>query len=152
MRSLTVLFDPACGFCIRCRDWLARQPALVPLTFLAAASEEARARFPTLPQPDPPEELVVVDDEGGVYRGHDAWIMCLYALADYREWALRLAGPRLKPLSRAAFAWISRNRTALSRRLLKAPPEEVERAFTPPPIGCARPALPPPPPPARRAR
>ena len=49
-------------------------------------------------------ELVVVDDSGGVYRNGSAWIMCLYALREYREWSLRLATPALFPLARQAFA------------------------------------------------
>jgi predicted DCC family thiol-disulfide oxidoreductase YuxK len=149
MKRLSVLFDAGCGFCLRCREWLLAQPALMELRFVPAGSDEARRLFPGLRHTDPPEELVVVDDEGGVYHEHDAWIMCLYALEAYRPWALRLAGPTLRPLARSAFAWISRNRGALSRRLLNAPHERVLEAFTPSPLACA-PAVPPPPPPRGR--
>jgi predicted DCC family thiol-disulfide oxidoreductase YuxK len=113
MTRLTVLFDFRCGLCQRARRWLEAQPKFLDLEFIAAGSDHARYRFPTLP--DKVEELVVVGDDSAIYRGDRAWIMCLYALAEYREWALRLASPRLLPLARAAFQLISENRIAISR-------------------------------------
>jgi len=58
-----------------------------------------------------------VSDEGGVYREGDAWLMCLYALEEYREWSLRLSEPALRPLARQAFSLLSRSRGAVSRWL-----------------------------------
>ena len=89
MRSLTVLYDARCGLCSNARRWLEGQPQIVPLELLAADSAEARRRFPSLAETEP-EELVVVTDEGDVYRGSHAWIVCLWALRDYRELADRL--------------------------------------------------------------
>src|SRR5262249_10503784 len=85
--------------------------------------------FPGLARPgDPPEELVVVSDQGGVYRDASAWIMCLFALEEYREWANRLAHPLLRPLARQAFSLLSRQRSGISRWLSLA--SEVETAQT----------------------
>lgn len=131
MRRLVVLYDAHCGFCVRCRKWLQGQPQLVPLELLPAGSAAARARFPTLRQGAAPEELVVVDDAGGVYRESDAWLMCLYALRDYREWSVRLAAPALRPFARAGFEWLSRNRRALSRELRLAPERDVVKTLAP---------------------
>lgn len=86
----------------------------VPLECLPAGSEEAARRFPELPRAGAPEELCVVDDEGGVYRDTHAWLMVLWALEDYREWALRLSRPALMPLARNAFELLSSNRRRLS--------------------------------------
>lgn len=113
MKKLTVLYDYHCGLCQRARRWLEAQPKFLALEFIPAGSDHARFRFPTLSEKV--EELVVVADDGGIYQGDRAWIMCLYALADYREWALRLAAPELLPLARAAFQLISENRIAISR-------------------------------------
>ena len=113
MKSLTVLYDFNCGLCQRARRWLAAEPKFLALEFIPAGSDHARYRFPTLS--GKVEELVVVADDGGVYRGDRAWIMCLYALTEYREWALRLATPRLLPLARSAFQLISENRIRISR-------------------------------------
>src|SRR5262249_26293478 len=66
-----------------------------------------------------------VSDEGGVYRSGHAWIMCLYALEDYREWALRLAQPGLFPLARQAFALLTKQRGRISRWLKLASEAEI---------------------------
>lgn len=116
MKRLTVLYDASCGFCVRCCDWLRRQPQLVPLVFVPARSVEARSLFPEL-RPGEADELVVVNAGGGVYRGERAFIMCLYALREYRAWSYRFAEPALRPLARRAFDWLSHNRKDLSRFL-----------------------------------
>jgi predicted DCC family thiol-disulfide oxidoreductase YuxK len=117
MRCLYVLYDARCGLCRWARDWASRRAAFVPLVFVEAGSDEARRRFPSLWKPGPPEELVVVSDEGHVYRDDAAWIMCLYALVETREWALRLASPMLRPLARQAFLAVSQNRLRISHWL-----------------------------------
>ena len=128
MSRLYILYDPRCGLCSWARRWLARQPAFLDLTFLPAGSDRAVQLFPGLTRPGEAEELVVISEDGAVYRDSRAWIMCLYALEDYREWALRLAHPLLLPLARQAFALISRQRGRISRWLDLA--SEVEIAET----------------------
>jgi predicted DCC family thiol-disulfide oxidoreductase YuxK len=113
MKKLVVLYDYNCGLCQRARRWLESQPKFLELEFIPAGSDHARFRFPTLSEKV--EELIVVADDGGVYKGDRGWIMCLYALAEYREWALRLATPKLLPLARAAFQLISENRIRISK-------------------------------------
>ena len=71
---------------------------------------------------------MVVSDEGAVYRNDSAWIMCLFALEEYRDWANRLAHPLLRPFARQAFALLSRERSRISRWLSLA--SEVEIAET----------------------
>src|SRR5690606_8278078 len=105
-----ILYDARCGLCSWARRWMLRQPSFLALTFIPADSELASRMFPGLARPGEAEELVVVSDEGGVYRGGDAWILCLYALEDYREWSLRLGHPALRPMARSAFALLSRQR------------------------------------------
>lgn len=125
MNKLTVLYDADCGFCIRCRWWMLHQPKFVELEFLPAGGPDAAQRFPELAAPGAVEELIVVDDEGGVYRGAHAWLMCLWALVEYREWSDWLAAPALLPLARGAFALVSSNRKKLSAWLGLAPEGEV---------------------------
>jgi len=125
MKRLTVLYDASCAFCVRCRRWLLAQPQLLELDFVAARSPEAARRFPEIEHEAETDELLVVSDEGGVYRGARAWIMCLYALAEYREWSLRLARPALLPFARRAFEATSRNRRRLTRLLRLGSDEQV---------------------------
>jgi predicted DCC family thiol-disulfide oxidoreductase YuxK len=125
MQRLFILYDARCGLCSWARRWLARQPAYLEMTFVPAGSEMALRLFPGLRHGDQVEELVVISDDGAVYRDSRAWIMCLYALEDYREWAIRLAHPVLAPLARQAFALISRQRRRISHWLELASEAEI---------------------------
>jgi predicted DCC family thiol-disulfide oxidoreductase YuxK len=129
VRSLTVLYDARCGLCSNARRWLEGQPQIVPLELLAADSEEARRRYPTLAEAEP-EELVVVSDEGDVYRGPHAWIVCLWALQDYREWSFRFARPALLPMARGIVEWVSTRRHRLSRALGLMSDQEIALAVS----------------------
>jgi predicted DCC family thiol-disulfide oxidoreductase YuxK len=129
VQRLYVLYDARCGLCRWARQWLDRHEKLVDLEFLPAGSEVAARMFPAIADSGRPEELVVVSDEGGVYRDGHAWIMCLYALEDYREWAERLATPALLPLARQGFALLSKQRGRISRWLGLASEHEIVEAL-----------------------
>jgi hypothetical protein len=106
-----------------------RQPTLIDLRFIPAGSAVAERLFPNLtPAGGPVEELVVISEQGGVYRNGSAWIMCLFALEAYRDWANRLAHPFLRPMARQAFVLLSKQRARISRWLSLA--SEVEIAET----------------------
>ena len=113
MRNLFILYDSECGLCSSARAWTLEQPALLDIEFIAAGSDRARTLFPQLDH-EQRRELLVITDEGDVYSGDSAWIMCLYALADYRTWSFRLARPALRPLARRVWHLISTNRHRLS--------------------------------------
>jgi len=121
--KLCVVYDSACGLCSAVRDWTTRQVTLVPVEFLAAHCEEALLRFGQLPQ----GELAVVADTGEVWLGNHAWLVCLWALRDYREWSLRLARPPLSLMAREAYAAVSRNRLGLSQLLDIQSDSELEQ-------------------------
>lgn len=112
MTRLTLLYDARCGLCCALRDWIGRQRQLVPVD--------------CQPKPDAQVDLVVVADSGEVWSGDGAWLMVLWALADYRRWAYRLASPALLPAARRVFAEISAYRGAISCHLgLAATPTET---------------------------
>jgi predicted DCC family thiol-disulfide oxidoreductase YuxK len=123
MKCLYVLFDAECELCVRCRKWLMQQPAFVPLVFIPFQSDEAQHRFPGIDALKPSEQLLVISNEGAVYRGANAWVMCLWALENYRENAQRLAHPVLLPLAKAVCELLSRNRFFLSDILFRQNPE-----------------------------
>jgi predicted DCC family thiol-disulfide oxidoreductase YuxK len=129
MDRLYVLYDAHCGLCSWAKRWLMRQSMLIDLRFIPAGSPAALRLFPGLDRAgEPPEELVVVSDQGAIYRNGSAWIMCLFALEAYRDWANRLANPLLLPLARQAFALLSKQRSRISHWLTLA--SEVEIAET----------------------
>src|SRR5215472_18000886 len=125
MEKLYVLYDPKCELCERLKDWLLIQRSWLGLCVVPAGSEKARKLFPELEKIASANDLVVISDDGQVFLNDRAWIMTLYALEEYREWANRLAHPLLLPLARQAFATISRNRYAISRWLKSGGPEEI---------------------------
>ncbi|AKZ57711.1 hypothetical protein SAM23877_4666 [Streptomyces ambofaciens ATCC 23877] len=102
VRRLTVLYDAECSLCTHVRDWLLRQPRLVPLELVPAGSDEARRRFPGLDHGTSLEEVTVVGDAGQVYRGAAAWIVVLWALREHRPLAHRLGTPAGAKLARGA--------------------------------------------------
>lgn len=111
--KLTVLFDASCALCLRCRDFLASSDTFVPLELLACQSPEARERYGAVPWLG--EELVVASDDGDVWVGASAFLMCLWALRDYREWSYRLGGPTLAPLAERFFVAVSSERAKIAR-------------------------------------
>ena len=116
MKTLHVLYDATCGLCRACREWLEAQPQYVRLQFHAAQAPATARRFPGLGAPRP-EELVVVDDRGGVYRHAPAWVMVLWALKEYRGLADTLASPALMPIARRIITAVSANRHRISNLL-----------------------------------
>ena len=73
MNRLTVFYDEQCGMCCSVREWLLRQPVYVPLEFIPLQSPMLEQRFPGLSAYAPEKEILVVSDEGGIYRGGGAW-------------------------------------------------------------------------------
>ena len=100
MNTLTILYDANCGVCCRIKEWLRTQSKYVDLDFIAAGSEDARARYPQLDHEATLKELTVVSDEGNYYCGAKGWLMCLWALREYRGWSIRFSSPEMMPLAR----------------------------------------------------
>jgi len=119
IKQLTVLYDPTCGFCVRCRQWLDKQPKLIAMRFIPQGSSRQQKLYPNLvyktDEQGRPEELIVVDDAGKLYRNDKAWVMSFYALRDYRALSMRLARPGMAGLARRAYSLISSNRRVISK-------------------------------------
>ena len=125
MEKLYVLYDPKCELCCRLKNWILVQRSWIGLALVEQGSEKAKRLFPELDRIATKEDLAVISDEGAVYLNDRAWIMVLYALEEYRDWAARLTHPLLMPLARQAYAALSRNRSVLSRWLGSAGPEAI---------------------------
>lgn len=125
MQKLYVLYDPKCELCCRLKNWILVQRSWIGLALVEQGSEKAKRLFPDLEKIAGKEDLAVVSDEGAVYLNDRAWIMVLYAMVEYRDWAARLTHPLLMPLARQAFAALSKNRHTLSRWLSAENPETL---------------------------
>lgn len=115
MRNLFILFDANCGFCRSCKLWLQSQRQIISLTFVEANSYDAHRLFPVLNHGETLGELTVISDIGGVYHGTKAWLICLWALKEYRAWANTLATPELMPIAKKFITMISDNRKTISK-------------------------------------
>ena len=125
MEKIYVLYDPKCEICRRLKDWILVQRSWIGIAVIAAGSDKAKRLFPELDQIAGKEDLAVISDDGSVYLNNHAWIMVLYAMVEYRDWAARLTHPLLMPLARQAFAALSKNRHTLSRWLSAEDPEAI---------------------------
>jgi predicted DCC family thiol-disulfide oxidoreductase YuxK len=125
MEKLYVLYDPKCEICRRLKDWILVQRSWMGIAVIAAGSEKAKRLFPELEQIAGKDDLAVISDDGAVYLNNHAWIMVLYAMVEYRDWAARLTHPLLMPLARQAFAALSKNRHTLSSWLSAEDPEAI---------------------------
>ena len=117
MHTLTIFYDAHCGLCGGFRRWMRTQVSAVHLEFLPFDSDEALRRLPELAGMEPEREIVVMSDEGAVWQGAGAWVVCLWALRDWRGWAKRLASPMLLPVAGNVCQLISQNRIGMSRLL-----------------------------------
>jgi predicted DCC family thiol-disulfide oxidoreductase YuxK len=125
MEKLYVLYDPKCELCCRLKNWILVQRSWIGLALVEQGSEKAKRLFPELDRIAGKEDLAVISDEGAVYLNDRAWIMVMYAMVEYREWAARLTHPVLMPLARQAFAALSKNRHWLSKMLSSEDPEAI---------------------------
>ena len=123
MEKLYVLYDPKCELCCRLKNWILVQRSWIGIAVIEQGSEKAKRLFPELDRIATKEDLAVISDEGAVYLNDRAWIMVMYAMVDYRDWAARLTHPLLMPLARQAFAALSKNRHFISSMLS---PENTE--------------------------
>lgn len=125
MKALTVFYDARCGLCGRAKSWLESEPKYVKLSFVSYDSRHARELFPKIDDWQPDKEILVLTDEGGLYRGDGAWIMCLWATVKYRGWSLRMAKPGLRFYAEKLCRLISRHRRALSRVILRGTDDDI---------------------------
>lgn len=127
MNTLTIFYDARCGLCSQFRRWMLEQPAYVRLNFVPYDSPQALKLCPELPHLRADQEVVVLGDDGSLWQGAAAWVTCLWALREYREWSLRLATPGMLGIARKVVHWISGNRIGLSR-LLRLKGDDALRA------------------------
>ncbi len=94
VRALTVLYDQQCSVCRAARSWMLSRRPLVELHFVPVGGNEAMRRFPHLDMAQCRQEITVITDQGYVYRGKAAFILCLWSLRSTRSLANDLAAGR----------------------------------------------------------
>ena len=114
-RRLTVIYDDNCELCRRCRHWLATQPTLVDLRFLAASDAEVVDRYGHLPWYR--IELMIVSDTGVAWVGPEAFVMALWATRKWRATSYRISARAFRPIAERFFHTLSSNRSVVSGML-----------------------------------
>ncbi len=115
LSRLTVLYDGECGLCGQLKRRLQDEPVWIELEFLALQDPSVAERFPGIDAYHPTQHLVIVGNNGSVYCAENAWIMILYATRAFRELALQMSAPSLKPLAKKACEWVSGHRKGISQ-------------------------------------
>lgn len=121
MKNITrveVFYDRVCGMCRHSKGWLERQVTTAELVFYPYQSEEAKACFPELDAHDPEKQMVIRASAGQVhqvYRGAEAWAVCLWCCRHYRWLARIIMWPWLLPFAQRVCYWLAANRLRVSR-------------------------------------
>jgi len=128
-KTIEVFYDGRCGMCCTFHEWIHRQRRAFEIRFLPYQASEAELCFPGLHQLDPAREMVVRTSDGGVYRGAEAWVWCLYSCANYRNVARKLASPRVLPLAIRACRLLAANRHGLSKIFFRKTDKKVREVL-----------------------
>ncbi len=112
---LTVVYDDDCELCRRCRHWLATQPTLVEMRFLATSDPLVQEIYGHLPWYR--VELMVVTDTGVAWVGPEAFVMSLWATRRWRSMSYRISGRAFRPMAEKFFHTLSANRSLVSGML-----------------------------------
>lgn len=127
VERMEVFYDGRCGMCCSFHEWIARQPRAIRIEFVPYQSPDAERVFPGIGTLDPAREMVVRTDDGGVFRGAEAWVWCLHSCANHQATARRLASPNLLPVAVKACRVLAANRYALSKVFFGRKDREVRR-------------------------
>lgn len=134
---IEVFYDGRCGMCCSFHEWINRQPRALAITFIPYQAAEAERVFPGIGTLDPAREMVVRTRGGGVFRGAEAWVWCLFSCANHQHAARRLGGRRLLPVAIHACRLLAANRHALSKVFFRRKDREVRAALhRMEPAGC----------------
>lgn len=129
MNTLYILYDDTCPHSLRHREWLAQQGSIVCLRFQPHRAEEVPRRFPGIEAHLTPRDFTTVSDDGQLWTGPAAAVMCLFALEQYREFAERLAHPTLLPYARTALELLSRDVLEMKCLLRRSTHAELAEAL-----------------------
>ena len=129
IQGIEVFYDGRCGMCCSFHEWIHRQPRAFRIEFIPYQAPDAERVFPGLGTLDPAREMVVRTSEGGVFRGAEAWVWCLYGCANHQTTARKLGGPGLLPIAIQACRILAANRHALSKVFFRSKDRKVRETL-----------------------
>lgn len=129
IEGIEVFYDGRCGMCCSFHEWIARQSRAFPIKFVPYQSPDAELVFPGLGTLDPAREMVVRTSDGGIFRGAEAWVWCLYSCANHQTAARRLGGPKMLPVAIRACRVLAANRHTLSKVFFRKKDKQVREVL-----------------------
>lgn len=113
--KIEVFYDGRCGMCCSFHEWINRQPRAYRIDFIPYQSPDAEKVFPGIGTLDPAREMIVRTDDGNIYRGAEAWVLCLYSCTNHQVAAKKLASPGMLSVAIRACRVLAANRHSLSK-------------------------------------
>ena len=111
----TLIYDGECAMCRASALWIMRRAMDAgTLEILPCRSAPRRARFPHVTDEQCMRAMQLVLPDGRVLAGADAMPELLRRIPRWRWVAALFALPGMRPLGRAVYAWIARNRMRIS--------------------------------------
>jgi predicted DCC family thiol-disulfide oxidoreductase YuxK len=112
-RERTLIYDGQCRLCVTAKDRLERFGEDSGVRFVPYQSEEAACRLGSDYKPGRPDVALLVEPDGTVKRGLDAFLPILPGLPGGRLLHALMRIPMLRPLAYFAYKLIARYRYKL---------------------------------------
>lgn len=109
----TVIYDDQCRLCVTAKEGLQRAGEETDVRFVPYQSEEAACRLGAEYRPGRPDAAFLVEDDGAVIRGLDAFLPLAPGLRGGRVLHTILCAPLIRPLAECAYRLIARYRYQL---------------------------------------
>ena len=129
VKKIEVFYDGRCGMCCSFHEWIHRQERAFQIDFVPYQAERAEEVFPGIHTLDPAREMIVRADNGEIYRGAEAWVMCLYSCTNHRDLAKRLARPAMLAVAIRVCHLLAANRHGLSKVFFRRKDKEVRKTL-----------------------
>lgn len=127
--KIEVFYDGRCGMCCSFHEWINRQPRAYEIDFIPYQAARAEKVFPGIGTLDPAREMIVRTNQGEIYRGAEAWVLCLYSCANHQNTAMKLATPGMLSVAIRACRVLAANRHSLSKVFFRRKDKEVRETL-----------------------
>lgn len=113
----TLIYDGDCRLCVTAKAGLERLGGGPTIRFIPYQSEEAACRLGTDYRPGRPDVAFLIERDGRISRGLDAFLPLLPAVRGGRFWLALLKVPLVRPVAGLAYRIVARYRYRLFGRV-----------------------------------
>ena len=109
----TLIYDDQCRLCVTAKEGLERVGKGTEVRFVPYRSEEAASRLDADYKPGRPDVAFLVEGDGTISRGLDAFLPLVPGLRGGRVMHAILKAPLIRPLADLAYHLVARHRYKL---------------------------------------